>query len=60
MKSETPLTDDVMSAGHLQRPTLGELAEHARLLERELHELRRINNNLCEQLAKIKNRGRDA
>jgi len=36
MSSETPRTDEVMESGQLQRPTLSELAGHARTLEREL------------------------
>jgi hypothetical protein len=35
-------------------------ADFTRQLERELNELLRINKNLCEQIAILNNRGRDA
>jgi hypothetical protein len=38
--SDTPRTDVMMVGGPLQRPTLAELADHARRLERENTRLR--------------------
>jgi chromosome segregation ATPase len=43
MSSDTPRTDEVMERSQLQRPTLSELAEHARALEREV-------NGFCAEL----------
>jgi hypothetical protein len=66
MKTETPRTtaliaDIVQNPGlEWTRAEVEQLGEHAFQLERELNELRRINKNLCEQIAILNNRGRDA
>jgi hypothetical protein len=49
MSSDTPRTDAVMERGQLQRPTLSELAEHARALERELAESKQLIETLTEE-----------
>jgi hypothetical protein len=66
MKTEIPRTtaliaDIVQNPGlEWTRAEVEQLGEHAFQLERELNELRRINKNLCEQIAILNNRGRDA
>jgi hypothetical protein len=50
MSSDTPRTDEVMERGQLQRPTLSELADHARTLERELAAAKETIGNQRERI----------